>query len=65
MKAIVHTQYGSPDVVKVMEVPKPIPKNNELLVKVVSSTVNRTDAGLRSAEYFISRFFTGFLKPKQ
>lgn len=47
-----------------MEVPKPLPKDNEVLIKVYASTVNRTDSGFRSAEYFISRFWTGILRPK-
>ena len=64
MKASVHTKYGPPEVAKLMEVPKPIPKDNEVLVKVYASTVNRTDAGFRSAEYFISRFWSGLLRPK-
>ncbi|MFZ4796351.1 MAG: NAD(P)-dependent alcohol dehydrogenase [Bacteroidia bacterium] len=64
MKAIVYSKYGPPEVAKLMEVAKPIPKDNELLVKVYSSTVNRTDSGFRSAEYFISRFWSGLLKPK-
>lgn len=64
MKAVVYRKYGPPEVVKLVEVPKPLPKNNELLVKVYSSTVNRTDSGFRSAEYFISRFWTGLLRPK-
>lgn len=64
MKAIVYTKYGPPEVAKLMEVPKPIPKENELLIKVYSSTVNRTDSGFRSAEYFISRFWSGLLRPK-
>lgn len=64
MRAIVYTNYGSPEVAKLMEVPKPFPKENEVLVKVYSSTVNRTDSGFRSAEYFISRFWSGLLKPK-
>lgn len=64
MRAIVHTEYGPPEVAKLLEVPKPSPKDNEVLVKVYSSTVNRTDSGLRSAEYFISRFFTGLFRPK-
>ncbi|HET6771400.1 MAG TPA: NAD(P)-dependent alcohol dehydrogenase, partial [Actinomycetota bacterium] len=37
---------------------------NEVLIKVHASTVNRTDTGLRSAEYFISRFVTGLLRPR-
>lgn len=64
MKAAVYTRYGPPEVVKVTEVPKPVPKGKELLVKVYSSTVNRTDAGFRSAAYFISRFWTGLFRPK-
>jgi NADPH:quinone reductase-like Zn-dependent oxidoreductase len=64
MKAAVHTSYGSPEVVQVMDVSKPFPKKNELLIQVLASTVNRTDCGFRSAEYFISRFFSGLLKPK-
>ncbi len=64
MKAWIHTKYGPPEVLQLKEVPKPRPKDNEVLVKVKATTVNRTDCGLRSAEYFISRFFTGLLKPK-
>ena len=64
MKAAVYTKYGPPEVIKIIELPKPIPKENEVLIKVYASTVNRTDAGFRSAEYFISRFWTGLFKPK-
>jgi NADPH:quinone reductase-like Zn-dependent oxidoreductase len=64
MKAITYSKYGPPEVAKLMEVAQPLPKDNEVLVKVYSSTVNRTDAGFRSAEYFISRFWTGLLRPK-
>ncbi|MBC7509558.1 MAG: NAD(P)-dependent alcohol dehydrogenase [Ferruginibacter sp.] len=64
MKAIVYTKYGPPEVAQLMEVPKPIPKATEVLIKVYASTVNRTDAGFRSAEYFISRFWSGLLRPK-
>lgn len=64
MKAIVHTTYGPPEVAKLMEIPKPTPKKNEVLVKVFTSTVNRTDSGFRSAEYFVSRFWSGLFRPK-
>ncbi|HOZ86503.1 MAG TPA: NAD(P)-dependent alcohol dehydrogenase [Bacteroidia bacterium] len=64
MKAIVYTKYGPPEVARLLEVPRPLPKDNELLIKVYASTVNRTDSGFRSAEYFISRFWTGLLRPK-
>ena len=64
MKAIVYKKYGPPEVAKLMDVTKPIPKHNEVLVKVYATTVNRTDSGFRSAEYFISRFWSGLLRPK-
>jgi NADPH:quinone reductase-like Zn-dependent oxidoreductase len=64
MKAAIHTKYGPPEVVKIMEIDKPVPKVNEVLIKVYATTVNRTDCGFRSAEYFVSRFFSGLLRPK-
>lgn len=64
MKAIVYTRYGPPEVAKLMEVDKPVAKDNEVLIKVYATTVNRTDAGFRSAEYFISRFWSGLVRPK-
>ncbi|MBK7667045.1 MAG: NAD(P)-dependent alcohol dehydrogenase [Sphingobacteriaceae bacterium] len=64
MKAAIYKNYGPPEVVQLVEVEKPSPKNNEVLIKVHASTVNRTDTGFRSAEYFISRFWSGLLKPK-
>ncbi len=63
MKAAINVKYGPPEVVQVMEVDKPTPKNNEVLIKIYATTVNRTDCGFRSAEYFISRFWSGLLKP--
>ena len=65
MKAAIHTRYGTPEVVQIQEIDKPFPIANEVLVRVHASTVNRTDCGFRSAEYFISRFFSGVLRPKQ
>jgi NADPH:quinone reductase-like Zn-dependent oxidoreductase len=64
MKAIVYTKYGQPEVAKLMEVDKPVPKDNEVLIKVYSTTVNRTDSALRSAEHFINRLFSGLFSPK-
>lgn len=64
MKAIIHTRYGPPEVLKLAEVPKPSLKENEVLIEVHATTVNRTDCGFRSAEYFISRFFSGLFRPK-
>jgi NADPH:quinone reductase-like Zn-dependent oxidoreductase len=64
MKAAVHTRYGPPDVVRIAEVEKPAAKDNEVLVKVHATTVNRTDCGLRAAKPFFVRFFTGLRRPR-
>lgn len=64
MRAIINTEYGPPEVVSLMEVDKPVPKDNEVLIKIYATTVNRTDCGFRSAQYFISRFYSGLFRPK-
>ncbi len=64
MKAVVYKKYGPPEVAVLTEVPKPTPGKNEILVKVFATTVTRTDSGFRSAEYFISRFWSGLFRPK-
>ena len=65
MKAAVHTKYGPPERLTVTEVEKPVPRDNELLVKVHAATVTRTDCGFLRATPFVTRFFSGLLKPKQ
>jgi NADPH:quinone reductase-like Zn-dependent oxidoreductase len=64
MKAAVYKKYGPPEVIHLVDIPKPSPQGNEILLKVHATTVNRTDCGFRSAEYFISRLFSGLFKPK-
>src|SRR6266852_1205030 len=64
MRAVVYYRYGAPVVLRLEDVERPVPKGDEVLVKIHATTVNRSDCGLRSAEYFITRFFTGFLRPK-
>jgi NADPH:quinone reductase-like Zn-dependent oxidoreductase len=65
MRAVVYDTYGPPDVLRLEDVPRPVPADDALLVKIHATTVTRTDTGLRSAEVFISRFFTGLLRPKR
>jgi NADPH:quinone reductase-like Zn-dependent oxidoreductase len=65
MKAIVYTKYGSPDVLKLKEVNKPVAEDNEVLIKIVASTVNRTDCATIRAIPFFMRIATGLFKPKK
>jgi NADPH:quinone reductase-like Zn-dependent oxidoreductase len=64
MKAAVHTRYGPPEVVQITEAEMPTVKDNEVLVKVHATTVNRTDCGYRAAKPFIVRFFSGLIRPR-
>jgi NADPH:quinone reductase-like Zn-dependent oxidoreductase len=64
MKAAVHTRYGPPGVVRVVDVPTPTAKDNEVLVKVHATTVNRTDCGFRGAKPFFVRLFIGVVRPR-
>lgn len=64
MKAAIYSQYGRPEVVRLAEIEKPVAKDNEVLIKVSTSTVNRTDCGFRSANYFIVRFWSGLIRPR-
>jgi NADPH:quinone reductase-like Zn-dependent oxidoreductase len=64
MKAIVNTQYGSPDVLQLKEVEKPTPKDNEVLVQVYAASVNAADLHFLRADPFLMRFWSGLLKPK-
>jgi NADPH:quinone reductase-like Zn-dependent oxidoreductase len=65
MRAAVSTRYGPPEVVRIAEVDMPSVGDHEVLVKVHTTTVNRTDCGLRAARPFFSRLFTGPLRPRR
>ncbi len=65
MRAVVHDRYGPPEVLRLEDVERPVPADGEVLIKIHATTVNRTDCGLRSAEYFVSRFVTGLRRPKR
>jgi NADPH:quinone reductase-like Zn-dependent oxidoreductase len=64
MKAAVHTRYGPPEVVRIAEVDAPLPQDEELLVRVHATTVNRTDCAYRAARPFFMRFLTGLVRPR-
>jgi len=64
MKAIVYTEYGTPDVLQLKEVAKPTPKENEVLIKVHAASVNDWDWGLLRGTPFVNRLMFGLLKPK-
>jgi NADPH:quinone reductase-like Zn-dependent oxidoreductase len=64
MKAAVHTRYGPPNVVQIVDVDAPSVGERDVLVEVHATTVNRTDCAFRSAKPFVNRFFSGPSKPK-
>jgi NADPH:quinone reductase-like Zn-dependent oxidoreductase len=64
MQAIVSTKYGSPDVMQLLEVERPTPKDNEVLVKVYAAGVNAADWRWLRGDPLLGRFMYGLLKPK-
>jgi NADPH:quinone reductase-like Zn-dependent oxidoreductase len=65
MKAVVCDSYGPPEVQRLEEVERPVPGDDEVLVRIHATTVNRTDCGWRSATPFFARYFTGLRRPRQ
>ena len=65
MRAVVFDKYGPPDVLRLEDVERPVPKDDEVRVGVHATTVSRTDCALRGGEPFISRFVTGLRRPKR
>lgn len=64
MKAVVYTTYGPPDVLGLKEVDKPVPNENEVLVRIHASTVTAVDCTFRQGKPFISRLFNGLTGPR-
>jgi NADPH:quinone reductase-like Zn-dependent oxidoreductase len=65
VKAIVFTKYGTPEVLKLIEVEKPIPKDDEVLIKVYAVSINDWDWGILQGTSLINRLISGLLKPKK
>lgn len=65
MRAAVNERYGPPEVVRVRDVPDPVPGTGDLLVRVRTTTVNRTDAAYRAARPFFLRPATGLRRPRR
>ncbi len=65
MKAIVYTKYGPPDVLQLKEVAKPVPKDDEVLIKVHATTVTTADGMMRRGDSLISRIILGLRKPRR
>jgi NADPH:quinone reductase-like Zn-dependent oxidoreductase len=64
VKAVVYDRYGPPDVLRLEDVDRPIPKDDEMLIRIHATAVNRTDCGWRSARPFFTRVFLGLRRPK-
>lgn len=70
MKAVVYTRYGPPDVLRIVELPKPAPADNEVLIKVHATTVTVGDTRMRSftvppAQWLFARLYLGIFKPRR
>jgi NADPH:quinone reductase-like Zn-dependent oxidoreductase len=65
MKAYIFEKYGSPDVLQLKEVDKPVPRDDEVLIKVYAVSINDWDWGLLQGTPFVNRMSNGLLKPKK
>ncbi len=70
MKAVVYTSYGAPDVLQIKNVPKPVPKSDEILIKVKATTATTGDAVVRSSKFpaafwLPARLMFGLFSPRK
>jgi len=64
MKAAIYNRYGPPDVVQIRDIEKPVPKDNEVLIRIRAAAVNPLDWHFMRGEPYIVRAMCGLLKPK-
>jgi NADPH:quinone reductase-like Zn-dependent oxidoreductase len=65
VRAVWHERYGPPEVLRLVDVAAPVPRDDEILVRVRATTVNRTDCGFRQGKPLVVRFFSGLTRPKR
>jgi NADPH:quinone reductase-like Zn-dependent oxidoreductase len=65
VRAVVYDRYGAPDVQRLEDVERPVPKEDEVLVRIHATTVTRTDCGWRIGSPFFTRLFLGLRRPKR
>ena len=65
MRAVVHDRYGAPEVLRIEDVPKPVPAPDEVLVRIHATGLTRSDAHLRAGTPFVSRIQSGLRRPKR
>ena len=72
MRAVVYDRYGPPEVLRLEDVPQPVPKEDQVLIKIHATTVTRSDCGIRAANAssglfvsFLSRLYSGVRRPKR
>ena len=64
MKAAIRRNYGNPEIITIEDIATPIPKKDEILIRVHATTVNRTDSAILTGKPYIMRLFVGLTKPK-
>ena len=65
MKAVVQDRYGPPEVLRIADVERPVPKDDEVLIRIRATTVTQSDTHLRAARPFFWRFFLGLRRPRR
>lgn len=70
MKAVVYTKYGPPEVLRLVDIPRPVPRDHEVLVKIHATTVTIGDCRMRSfivppAQWLFARLYLGVFKPRR